>query len=394
MASSPFSKKNQFIDSLHLSERDHLELLKRMREEEAAHRATDRRVERRVEYRINGGLILQVRHPGGSVANYLIHTRNISRHGMGFLHGSFMYSGTPCVVTLRRADNSITTVQGEVRRCRLVTGKIHEVGIHFQTPIDVGDFITTLLDEPEPEKPSVEMPKLCGRVLYIEDSVNDQELLKFQLRNLGLEVMTVSNGPEAMLHMSGAPFDVIITGVWLPGMTGPEIAMMLREKGHQGPILALTPDSREETRKQVLEWGCTALLIKPYHFEDLVGFIHKHSAQALGNLNNPDVITSLFWNNQAMRPLITAFLERLAQQLDDMEKQIAARANQPLLEKMCLELKGSAGGYGYPQISDAAQALFQLISSRAETAQLQAGYRALAKQCEKAIALLGQAHAA
>ncbi len=394
MASST-PKKSTYIDSLHLSEKEQQALLNRLREEEAQKADRDRRTDRRLEYRISGGLILQVRHPGGSVSNYLVHTRNLSRFGLGFLHGNFLHTGTPCVVSLRRSDKSIATVSGEIRRCRLVSGRVHEIGVHFAGPIELNDYVTTLLEDNHPEKPSVEMPSLAGRVLYVDDSINDLELIKFQLHTLGMEVITVTNGPEALMRSQAEKFDMIMTGVWLAGMTGPELAMSLRERGYKGPILALSADTRPETRKQAIEWGCTQLLIKPYHFEDLVGFIHHHlHEKKSGGSVAHQVLRSAYWSNRSMRPLIIAFLERLSQQIESMEKQLTPGGNRTVLEKMCLDLKGSAAGYGYPQITEQADALFQKLTAKAPADQLQQTYHQLAQTCRKAIAMLTQADAA
>ncbi len=391
----PSPKKNTYIDSLRLSEKEQQAVLNRLREEEARQTDRDRRTDKRLEYRISGGLILQVRHPGGSVSNYLIRTRNLSRFGLGFLHGNFLHTGTPCIISLRRSDTNIVTVSGEVRRCRLVTGRVHEIGVHFASPIELSDYVTTLLEDTDPEKPSVEMPTLAGRVLYVDDSVNDLELIKFQLHTLGMQVVTVSNGPEALLRTQNEKFDMIMTGVWLAGMTGPELAMSLRERGYKGPILALSADNRPETRKQALEWGCTQLLIKPYHFEDLVGFIHQQlfAGEAEGSGNSP-VLRSAYWSNRTMRPLIISFLERLAQYIETMDKQLAPGGNKAVLEKMCLDLKGSAAGYGYMQITEQADALFQKLKAKAPTDQLQQSYHQLVQTCHKAIAMLTQADAA
>ncbi|NJL30177.1 MAG: response regulator [Phycisphaerales bacterium] len=244
MASSSPHKKVSCLDSLKLSEREHQELLQQLRDEESQSKAKNRRNDQRIDYNITGGIIIQVHHPGGSVANYMIRTRNLSKHGMGFLHGNFLHSGTPCLVALRRIDHHTTTVAGEVRRCRLIHGRVHEIGIRFQAPIEIDQYIN--LNEPKDTdagKPSIKLPELMGRVLYAEDSINDQELLKFQLKTLGMEVITVSNGPEALLHAEVEKFDLIITNIWLPGMTGPELAMCLRDKGYKGIILALTTDA-------------------------------------------------------------------------------------------------------------------------------------------------------
>ena len=76
--------------------------------------------------------------------------RNISRMGMSLLHGKFVYDGTPCVAGLKALDGQLVPVRGKVAWCRLITGRIHEIGIRFEEPIDLDDFVPSG-EDPEPD---------------------------------------------------------------------------------------------------------------------------------------------------------------------------------------------------------------------------------------------------
>jgi hypothetical protein len=73
---------------------------------------------------------------------YALIPRNISRHGMSLLHGKFVYDGTPCVLGLKALDGQLVPVRGKIVWCRLVTGRIHEIGVRFEEPIDLADFVS------------------------------------------------------------------------------------------------------------------------------------------------------------------------------------------------------------------------------------------------------------
>ena len=51
---------------------------------------------------------------------------------------------------LKALDGQLVPVRGKVMWCRLITGRIHEIGIQFEEPIDLADFVPPD-EEPEPD---------------------------------------------------------------------------------------------------------------------------------------------------------------------------------------------------------------------------------------------------
>ena len=135
------SRKNDYIDSLRLSEDDEVEILADLARETTSRHGRDRRRESRVPYQRRAGLMVQMHHPGGTVANYLVRVRDLSTEGIGFLHGSFVYSGTRCAVALLANDKRTIRVDGAVVRCAHVRKHIHQIGLHFDAPIRLRDFV-------------------------------------------------------------------------------------------------------------------------------------------------------------------------------------------------------------------------------------------------------------
>ena len=77
-----------------------------------------------------------------AISAYVV-PRDVSEGGVSFLHGVFVYSGTVCVTLLRTRDKETMLVPGKVVRCTHVTGRVHEVGVKFDTRIDVAPFFMT-----------------------------------------------------------------------------------------------------------------------------------------------------------------------------------------------------------------------------------------------------------
>jgi len=378
-----------YIDSLRISPHEELELLRELSHPDADLVGVDeRRREARRDYLTQAGLIVQIRHPGGSIANYLVRTRNLSTEGIGFVHGSFIYNGTPCIVALKGINGKILAVEGRVVRCRHIRRHFHDIGVKFLQPINLSQFLGGADDASGASLVSAELPRLIGRILCVDDSPNDQDLLHFHLQSVGIDATAVASAIDAVGLIDGAAFDAIITELVLPGMSGMELAEAARLGGHRGAIIALTADSRPELHKEALARGCSHVLVKPYQLNDFIELIsaqlpHADPAPGQGPL------MSELWSNIAMRPLICRFLHRLEAQIPQIRRLVDGGAQWPLLQRLSSDLKGSAGGYGYPQISQAATRLLDsvLVSSPDRNSVLEIA-ESLIKLCESATLLL------
>lgn len=75
--------------------------------------------------------------------SYLAAARNLSPTGIAFLIGQFVYPGTECRVYLVDRDNQRITHGGRIVRCRYLAGtaRLHEVGVQFESPIDLTHYL-------------------------------------------------------------------------------------------------------------------------------------------------------------------------------------------------------------------------------------------------------------
>ena len=95
-----------------------------------------------------------------------------------------------------------------------------------------------------------------------------------QLNMLGLEVLGVSNGRDAVeltlaALAAGNPFDLVLMDLEMPIIDGYEATRRLRGGGFSGPIVALTAHSTDDNRLECLELGCDDCLCKPIDWNRL-----------------------------------------------------------------------------------------------------------------------------
>jgi two-component system response regulator MprA len=107
-------------------------------------------------------------------------------------------------------------------------------------------------------------------VLIADD---DQKLLKMVRRTLayeGFQVITATNGLEALARMeSGAP-DLLVLDWMMPELDGLELLTRLREADNDIPVLMLTARDAVEDRVTGLNRGADDYLVKPFAPSELL----------------------------------------------------------------------------------------------------------------------------
>ncbi len=101
------------------------------------------------------------------------------------------------------------------------------------------------------------------RILLVEDSEDNQFLIKHYLSLAGAEVHVASDGQQGLQKSRSVQFDLIIMDIQMPGIDGHEATRRLREEGFDKPIVALTAHALKEDRDLALACGASDYLTKP-----------------------------------------------------------------------------------------------------------------------------------
>jgi len=120
--------------------------------------------------------------------------------------------------------------------------------------------------------------KLGGRVLLAEDSPTNQALVELLLKKLGVEVVIVENGQQAVQKALAEKFDVILMDIQMPVMDGYEATNQLRKNGVKVPIIALTAYAMKGDDEKCFAAGCSDYLSKPIDRKKLIVTIMKYLA--------------------------------------------------------------------------------------------------------------------
>ncbi|MBI4611579.1 MAG: response regulator [Candidatus Rokubacteria bacterium] len=110
-----------------------------------------------------------------------------------------------------------------------------------------------------------------GRILVIDDEPKVLEVLAEILRIGGHSVTPTTSGAEAMTLFAPGRFDLVLTNIGMPGMTGWEVADRIRALDPQVPIAFITGwGLSEEDQERCRTRGIQHCLFKPVRPEDLL----------------------------------------------------------------------------------------------------------------------------
>ncbi|MDT8443430.1 MAG: ATP-binding protein, partial [Desulfuromonadales bacterium] len=108
------------------------------------------------------------------------------------------------------------------------------------------------------------------RVLLAEDNPTTQNLISILLQQMGLELVIVDNGQEAIDFLLNEKVDLILMDCQMPYLDGLEATSQLRAQGLLTPVVvALTAYARAEDEQQCLTAGMNDFLSKPFRQAEL-----------------------------------------------------------------------------------------------------------------------------
>jgi two-component system cell cycle response regulator len=109
------------------------------------------------------------------------------------------------------------------------------------------------------------------RILVVDDVPDNVDILDARLSSRGYEVVTATNGEEALASVHDQPPHLILLDVMMPGMDGREVARRIKEDDALPfiPIILVTALSEADDVVQGLESGADDYISKPYNFREL-----------------------------------------------------------------------------------------------------------------------------
>ncbi len=116
-----------------------------------------------------------------------------------------------------------------------------------------------------------------ARILIADDEAHIIKMVEFKLRNLGHEVITASDGGEALEKATSDKPDLVMLDVMMPVMDGFQVLQKLKtqEETKSLPVIMLTAKGQEKDVVTGFETGAVDYVIKPFSFPELIARINR-----------------------------------------------------------------------------------------------------------------------
>ncbi len=118
-----------------------------------------------------------------------------------------------------------------------------------------------------------------GKILVIDDEESICHLLENILSDQGYIVTTARSGSEALKKIAKEPFDIVITDIRIPDVTGMQILEEVKKSHSQTMVIIMTAFASVETAQEAIRMGAYDYITKPFEKEEL-DFAVKRAMEA------------------------------------------------------------------------------------------------------------------
>jgi cyclic di-GMP phosphodiesterase len=156
-----------------------------------------------------------------------------------------------------------------------------------------------------------------GTILVADDNEANRELLSSLLTEEGYQVISVTDGWQALERMGSDSMDVALLDVVMPGKTGFEVCQAIKSKAETRliPVVLLTSLTGDNDRIHGIMCGADDFLSKPVNKHELLARVHSlvRMKQFTDELDNAEaVLFSLALSIEAKDPYTEGHCDRLS----------------------------------------------------------------------------------
>ena len=244
-------------------------------------------------------------------------------------------------------------------------------------------------EAPRQVLPTLDRVRLDGtRILVADDIANNQLIARELLRAAGAEVDTVTNGVEAVAAAADGRYDAILMDVQMPEMDGLEATRILRQRGMQRPILAMTANVLSQDRDACRAAGMNDFVSKPIDEQQMLEALARHLLGAaqppsgaavappltsglpehVPGVDLGDGLRRMGGHRSMLLTLLHDFARDEGANLQRL-RQLAVQGDGEGASRIAHALKGLAANLGCTRVTAAAQALESQARSGSPVAQ-------------------------
>jgi len=207
------------------------------------------------------------------------------------------------------------------------------------------------LSLPEINQDLYQSAQFSGKILLVEDNLDNQNLIYMYLTKIGAKVSVASNGLEATEFAASQIFDLILMDMQMPVMDGVEATKKIRSSGYKQPIVMLTANVLKEDIDLCFAAGCDDFLTKPIERESFSAFVSHYltPVEQLTGCTDP-IVSVLVDEGPEFYNIVKAYIKQLPGDLE-MVVSVFNEGNMDELKGKVHSMKGTSGNMGFLEYS-------------------------------------------
>jgi DNA-binding NtrC family response regulator len=113
------------------------------------------------------------------------------------------------------------------------------------------------------------------RVLVIDDDPGIGQCVEYLIQSAGYKCVVSMTGKAGLERLRSEDFDLIITDLKLPDISGLDVIGMVKELNHETPVILMTSYSTVESAIEALRKGAIDYIIKPFNNDEFVFAVER-----------------------------------------------------------------------------------------------------------------------
>lgn len=101
------------------------------------------------------------------------------------------------------------------------------------------------------------------KILIIDDSIFQRKNIKKILKPEGYEILEATNGTEGLEKIKNDSPDLVLLDILMPQVSGLSVLKKLESEDIEVPVIVITADIQDSTKKECLELGARDVFYKP-----------------------------------------------------------------------------------------------------------------------------------
>ncbi len=118
---------------------------------------------------------------------------------------------------------------------------------------------------------------MAKKILIVDDEIDLLRVTSFRLKNFGYDILTASNGQEALELIEKSPPDLILLDLRIPLVSGYEVCKKIKSdnKLKTIPVIIFTASAVSDLAEKMRDIGADDFIVKPFESQVLLEKIKK-----------------------------------------------------------------------------------------------------------------------